>query len=200
MERDGLEALYAAQDSLKIRQSSLQTLTDYLPVAEEQERAQAEQDRRQALEQERDAAIEEHNRLDEVFESDMQPLEAIILDYLDRLDQTAMQRGRAESRRADAAFELAGRQADWSRRGELSDGHGWYSLNTPGARSNVRQALFELFAVRRRLHGLLQLDGQDSGYRPVVSRSPQIDEPDDNEAFRAQVSAEFAAKRLANAK
>ncbi len=162
----------------------------------EAEKVRVQAETRARCEQERDAATEEHNRLDEVFESDMQPLEALILDYLDRLDQTAMQRGRAESRRSTAAFELNGRRA-FGDSGELSTGNGWFSTANPNARSDVRRVLFELYAARRHLHGLLQLDGQDDGYRGVFGIAPrpqELTQPDPNDAFREQVVAEFAAK------
>ncbi len=196
--RDGLEALYAAQESLRTRQSSLQALLDYLPVAEEQERAQAVLDTRAEHERTRDDATEEHNRLDADFEAVMLPLEQYILDALDDLDRIAMQRGRAESRRSEAAYELRGNVDDYDR-SALSTSNGWFSKATEHARSDVRVCLRELYAARHGMGGRLQLTGQDSGYRPLmVSRPQELLQPDPNDALIAQLSAEFAQKRAQN--
>ncbi len=162
------------------------------------EKARVQAETRARCEQERDDATAEHAELDSAFESEMLDLERHIFDRLDTLIEIAVQRGNAETKRSNAVFELRGRQVDWSNTGQLSDGFGWYSNATPDARSDVRKVLFELYAVRRRLYGTLQLPGQDDGFRPLAYRTPQIDEPDQDDAFRAQVVAEFAQKRAQN--
>lgn len=204
-EKRSLDALTDRRD-LVIAYGRIRDLTDTLTFlqdrlktaeAQEAEKVRVQAETRARRERERDEAIAEHAELDADFESVMQPLEQAVLNTLDRLEDIAMQRGRASAQHADALFELNGRQANWSDNGHLSTGNGWFSKATEHARSDVRRCLFELYAARRHLHGLLQLDGQDSGHRGVFGIAPrpqELTQPDPNDAFRAQVVAEYTAK------
>lgn len=191
--------LIAAEGELSNRQNVLNRLQVRLQEAREREQVQEKQDRRAELERQRDAATAEHAELDSAFEAEMLDGEAYILDLLDRLDEIATQRGNVSTRHANALFELRGRQVNWSDDGHLSSGNGWFSNATEHARSDVRRVLFELYAARKHLRGLLQLPGQDNGYGSLlVTRTPVLEQPDSDDAFRAQIGAEFAAKRALN--
>lgn len=123
MRRDGLEALYAAQESLRNRESSLRALLDYLPVAEEQERAQAEQDKRRELQQERDDASAEFDQLTVRNEQMLARLfEMFDADWPD-LSENIRARGAAAARFSDAVFLLNNRQDVFGANGRLEDPH-----------------------------------------------------------------------------
>lgn len=189
--------LIAAESELSNRQNVLNRLQARLQEAQEREQVQEEQARRAGLERQRDNATAEHAELDSAFETIMLDLEQHILDRLDDLDAIATQRGKCESQRSNAVFELRGRQVDWANAGKLSDGLGWFSTASPNARSPVRQALFELYAARHGMYGKLQLPGQDDGHRGIFGIVPRPQEPeqlDPDAELRAQLVQEFAAK------